>query len=149
MSQYGVDEETGAGTRRPLVICGPGRTKQSEAAACDINLIMAQYRRTGFVSHVRKGTPMFADVSDVSSYQEAIANLRAAEAYFMTLPARVRETFDHNAGKFIDFMADPETTDQLLEERGLIVLEKPKADPSSSSSSDDGAGGDGDGGDGS
>ena len=84
MSQYGVDEATGAGTRRPLVICGEGRTKQSEAAACDINQIMAQYTRTGFVTHVRQGVPTFADISEVPDYRTALDHMRRAHEYFMT-----------------------------------------------------------------
>lgn len=146
MSQYGVNVETGEGTRRPLILCGPGKTKQSEAEACDINLIMAAYRRTGFVTHVRKGLPEFGDVSMVSDYQTVVEHLRNAEMYFMTLPAKVRETFDHATARFLDFLADPETTPELLEERGLIVLEKPRQPASEPSPVEEEEEGGGDGG---
>lgn len=125
------------GNARPVIICGPGKTKQSEADACDINLIMAQYTRTGFVSHVRAGVPTFADVSAVPDYRTAIDNLRRAEEYFLTLPAKVRATFDHNVAAFLDYVSDPSTTEESIRERGLAVLEVKEKPPAAEPPADD------------
>ncbi len=117
MSMYGE------GTARPVLDCGPGRTKQSFKDDCDINIIVEKHARTGLISHLAKGVPQFADVSELPDYQTAIQQIRDAQDYFMGLPAAVRAEFKNDAGQFIDFMSQ-DASEEKLEELGLIAIDK-------------------------
>lgn len=114
------------GEPRKRVTCGPGRTKQSMKAECDINNILARYKKTGFLSHVAQGVPVFADVSEVADYRTAIANVRDAQKWFGGMPANVRARFDHDVANFMDFMLDPANKEEAIR-LGLAQAEKKPA----------------------
>lgn len=96
MSMYGK------ATRRPVVVCGPGRTVQSHKDACDVNNIMRRYARDGFLAHVSRGVPTFGDWSEVGDFRQAIELVRSGTDFFSKLPAKVRAKFDNDAARFID-----------------------------------------------
>lgn len=114
MSMYGVVDHTIACTTK-------GRAKQSMKAECDINVIMARYVETGLMSHLAAGVPSFPDVGDLPDYRGAIENMRAAEKYFMGLPAEVRASFDHDAGAFMDYLQSG-ASEKELRELSLKIL---------------------------
>lgn len=116
MSMYG------RGVRRPVVVCGPGRTKQEFKDECDVNNIIRRYTRDGFLAHVAQGVPRFLDVSEVGDFRQAIDQVRAATAFFEGLPAKVRAKFKNDPTKFID-EAGQMTRDELRE-LGLAELRK-------------------------
>lgn len=67
-------------------------TVQSEKSQCDINLIIARYKKTGVIDHVKRDSPLYADC------EEAISALRRAEDLveqthdaFWSLPSDVRD----------------------------------------------------------
>lgn len=100
------------------------RTRQEFAADCDINTLMAQYERTGVVSHVNPREPMFVDLSTIPyDLQDALAIFASAEASFMSLPAQARASFDNDAMKFVEFAEKPENLPKLRE-WGLAPPEK-------------------------
>lgn len=107
MSMYGNH------TRRPVVVCGPGRTKQAMKDECDVNLIVARYVRDGLVTHLAKGQPRYLDVSEVGDYRSAIEQVRAVEDFFDALPAKVRAYFQNDPAAFLDTMSDPAKAVQL------------------------------------
>lgn len=78
-----------------------GRTKQSMKDSCDIQAIVRRFEKTGLMDHVSRAMPQFLDVSEVSDYKSALDQVRTAEAYFMGLPAKVREVFDNDAVQFL------------------------------------------------
>ncbi len=113
MSMYGVTD-----TR---ITCGKGRAKQSMKDECNINLIMAQYTKTGFISHLAKGVPSFVDVSTLTDYRSAIEHVRSVEEYFSDLPAVVRTRFDNDAVTFMEYL-DSGASEEDLRDLGLEVL---------------------------
>lgn len=96
---------------------GPGLAKQSAKDECDVNLILDRFRRTGAVDHLARGTPVFADVSEVGDYRTALENARAAEKYFAGLPAKVRAEFGNDAVRYLEALQDPEAGERL---RGIV-----------------------------
>lgn len=104
---------------------GPGRTKQSMKDECDINNIVARYKKTGMLSHVAKHEGRYADVSEITDFRDAIDRVRSASEFFMGLPAKVRSHFDNDPAAFLDAVQDPSRRGEL-EELGLVkVVEKP------------------------
>lgn len=103
--------------RYALEFTEPSLTKQSMAAECDINVIMAKYQRTGVVPQLVNG--VYEDVSNVTSYHDAMQTILDAQDMFMQLPAVVRKAFDNDPAMLLAAVEDPESHD-MLRELGLL-----------------------------
>lgn len=99
-------------------------TKQSFKDECDINTIVRKYSQTGVLTHVRTTRPMFGDFTKVSSYQEALNAVMAAQDSFMTLDPKIRARFGNDPQQFLDFIDDPSNLDEARR-LGLVPPEKP------------------------
>ncbi len=119
MSMYGVVYEG-------LDVGSKSRTKQSGKEECDINNIVATYVRTGLATHLAAGVPQFLDVSEVGDYRTALENVRAADKYFLGLPAAVRAEFQNDPALFIEALQDPNAAERIRE-IGIEVLGDPRA----------------------
>lgn len=112
----------------PKVQVGPfpeSRTRQSEAAAADINTIVARYDKTGVLPQsAREG--LFIDVSEMPDYRTSLHFIQKADDMFMQLPAHIRTKFDNDAATFLDWTSDPENRDEMIE---LGMLPKPEVLP--------------------
>lgn len=85
----------------------PSMTKQSDAAACDINKIMAKYEKSGLLMHLNQNEPFYGDVSNVPDYQAALAVVQKSEEMFMSLPGDIRARFENDPAKYLAFVSDP------------------------------------------
>jgi len=112
----------GSGTPRPVVRCGPSRARPEFAKECDINNIVARYKRDGFISHLARGVPSFVDVSEVGDFRTAMTQVRAAGEFFEGLPAVVRAKFGNDVARFVDEAGS--LTRAELRELGLAELRK-------------------------
>lgn len=78
------------------------RTKSEFADECDINKIMARYKRTGVLPEfAQKAAARFGDFSQVPTFTEMQEKIIAANELFLALPAAVRKQFDNDPGQFI------------------------------------------------
>lgn len=95
------------------------RTKQEFKSECDINNIMARYRKTGVLGEpARLAAARFGDFSQVPTFMEMQEKISAAYELFAALPAAVRKQFDNDPGQFIDASETPEGRD-LMKKLGL------------------------------
>ena len=101
------------------------RTQQQFRDKVNINSIMAKYRKTGLIDHVRKNPGVYSDMTKVVSYQEALNTVISAQATFDTLPANVRARFQNDPHQLIEFLKDSKND----EEAGKLGLIIPKAPP--------------------
>lgn len=90
------------------------RTSQEFAEEADINNIMARYIKTGTI-------PVFVDRMSIEgdqhsmSFHEMMNVVATANSSFMQLPSAIREFFDNDASKFVDFASDKANAAQLRE----------------------------------
>lgn len=106
--------------------CGPGRTKQSFAKACDINTIMARARQGGIVPG-RAGQPMYGDFSKMpTDYQECLQTVINADEAFMQLPAAIRAKFANDPAFLVDWLNDPVNAQEAV---SLGLMPAPVATP--------------------
>jgi phage internal scaffolding protein len=97
---------------------GPSMTKTDQAKHVDVNNIIRRYARTGVIDHLRKAEGVYADVSDVGSYQEAMQTVLEARQSFEELPSGLRAHFGNDPAAFVDWAssATPEDRDALYAE---------------------------------
>lgn len=103
------------GEVRTRVETGPGMAKQSMKEECDINVIVSRFDRTGALSHVAKGVPSFADVSEVTDYRSVLEFGRSADEYFAGLPAKVRARFGNDVARYVEALMSPDAASELAE----------------------------------
>lgn len=95
---------------------GPSLTRQEFADECDINVLMAQYEKTGVINHFSNGTPQYMDITEMpDDLMGSLRVMKEAETAFMRLNAQVRKEFDNDPIQFVDFATDPNNLDQLRE----------------------------------
>jgi len=94
------------------------RTKQAFKDECDINKIVARYKKQTGIDLAQQFAPFtggeFGDFSDVVDYHTAMDRIIQAEANFEALPAILRKRFGNDPGHFVDFMTNPENADEIV-----------------------------------
>lgn len=102
-SKLVVDQDPGEGSG----------AKQSFAAECDINNIMAKYQRTGVLEWLNKHEGRYGDAVGMD-YAQAMATVAAAESMFEDLPSSMRQRFENDAGKFVQYLDDPRNDEEAI-----------------------------------
>lgn len=92
-----------------------GRTKQAFKDQCDINKMLKSAQKTGSIAHLQKYPELvygeFSGVDLLGAYEQ----LERANQIFADLPSEVRNEFDNNAIKFVEFAGNPENNSRLAE----------------------------------
>lgn len=94
-------------------------TKQSFRDESDINKIVASFMKTG-VLPTRGGQPFYGDVSDIGDYQSCMNKVIEAQELFAQMDASIRERFDNDPGKMLDFLENPGNLDEAVK-LGMVV----------------------------
>lgn len=92
-------------TRQSFKVEGPSMTKQSMAKDCDVNEIVKRFDRTGLITHLQQSEGVFADVSELGSYQDAIMTVREAQESFLSLPSGLRSHFGNDPASYVQWAA--------------------------------------------
>ena len=93
----------------------PVLTKQADASAADINLIVRKWQNNGVIpTYLNEGIAQFADVSEMPDYRGALDLVARANALFQDLPAVVRSEFNNDPAFFLDFCQDPRNGEELV-----------------------------------
>lgn len=88
-----------------LVTTLPSLAQQQFKDECDINNIAKNFGLTGQLPRPVY-LPTFDDFSEVTDFQSALHAIQRAEASFLAMPSHVRERFDNNSQKFLEFTSD-------------------------------------------
>ena len=100
------------------------RTKQSFKEECDINTIMARYRKNGILPEMIKNQPSYGDFSQSSDYLEAMQIVAFANEQFAALDAKTRNRFNNDPAEFLKFTEDPESKAEMVK-MGLATIKTP------------------------
>lgn len=102
------------------------------AEAVDINLLMKKWDPSGrqFNNAIAQGLTTTAgmhydDFTDSKTLQQALEISIHAEEQFAMLPAELRNRFENQPGRFLDFVNDPKT----LEEQYKLGIRAKKVEP--------------------
>jgi len=119
--------------RRTIIDCSePKLTDQSHKNMCDINLIIAQYQKTGLFQHISKIQPQYKDNTTNPTLEASFNFVNQALNLFNQLPPTIRKLMDNNPANMDSFISNPENAD-ILKKHGLLVEKpqvlKPNTDP--------------------
>jgi len=103
----------------------PKITDQSYKSMCDVNNIMANYAKTGMLSHTTTIQPSYIDNTLIPSLEHAHDIVNAATRAFYELPPTIRKLMDNNPQNLENFVQDPENY-QMLEKHGILIQRQPK-----------------------
>lgn len=90
----------------------PSLAQQQFKDECDINTIAKNFGLTGQLP-TPVYLPTFDDFSEVSDFQSALHAIQRAEASFLAMPSAVRERFNNNSQKFLEFTSDARNAAEL------------------------------------
>lgn len=104
---------------------GESLTVQSHSEDADINVIVKRFGLTGTMP-VNHRVPEYGDYSQVGSYADALAVVRAADSHFMEMPAEVRSRFQNSPQIFLDFCNDPANMQEMVKLGLAVAREVPR-----------------------
>nr|QJB19452.1 MAG: internal scaffolding protein [Microvirus sp.] len=96
-----------------------GVTKQADLKDCDINAIFKRFEKTGQLPDMIVRDGHYGDYSNVPDYQEALNIVSHANEQFLNLDADLRNRFDNDPAKFLEFATDPKNIEEM-EKLGLL-----------------------------
>lgn len=97
-----------------------GMTDPSHRDDCDINSILKRYELSGLSPLDTAGVPTYGDFTAANDYHAALNAVKEADAAFMTLPARIRDEFNHDPAELIAALEDPSQVERLVN-AGILV----------------------------
>lgn len=116
-SPYNYDAKA-ASIDSSLKCLDPSRTIQEQKDEADINNIVRRFGLTGELpKNIR--IPQYGDFTGITSYQDALNQVIAADEAFMKLPAEIRAKFQNDPEQFVEFCLDEKNRSQLAE-MGLL-----------------------------
>lgn len=101
----------------------PSRTQQHFEEETNVNSVIKKYQRTGMITHVRQGQPMYGDFTQYGDFKTQLDSVRSAFDLFSSLPAHVRKKFSNNPENLIQFLADSNNDEEAIK---LGLKERPK-----------------------
>ena len=111
----GVSFRTAYGQKmRVAIATGDGLTEQNHKDETDINQIVRKYNKTGLIDHLNQFEKQYGDMTGYD-YQDAMNTVAAANTMFEGLPSVIRNQFDNDPAKFINFVDDEANADKLVE----------------------------------
>lgn len=107
------------------VIEEPSLTRQSETQNCNIHCILDKFRKTGLLPQ-RTVSPLRGAIPDVDSFHSAMNIMTEAQQMFEAMPSDLRQEFDNDPAKFIDFCGKEENKEKMIE---LGLMDAPEPEP--------------------
>ncbi len=107
--------------RKPVLInCSePKITDQSYKKQCDINRIVALYKKTGMLPSFQQKHGQYLDTSETPTLMEAFERTQHALEAFQDLPAIVRKAIDNDPLKLAEFVSDSKNK-EFLQKHGVL-----------------------------
>lgn len=121
LTQYNITDPIKHSNESGLACKDKTLAQQQFKDECDINVLFGRYLETGEMPQVLNGLT-YGNFEGVFDFQTAMNAVRTAEGLFSQLPARIKNRFDNDPQKLLEFLADPDNR----EEAQFLKLIEPK-----------------------
>ena len=91
---------------------GEGLTEQSHKEETDMNYILREYTKHGYIKHSKENQGRYDDIT-VQDFQEAMFIVKESERMFSELPANIRKRFEQDPKKFLAFVQDKNNIQEM------------------------------------
>lgn len=129
-----IQKPTVTRKRLQFFTSGPSMVQQQFQEEANINHIVAFHRKHGFYPNINTAAMVFEDLPGDIDYQEAMRIVMEANESFQKLGARIREKFDNDPAKFLDFATNNENHHEMVE---MGLLNAPQEQQNKTSDDDD------------
>lgn len=129
-SPYNYDVEA-ASLDSGLKCEDPSLTQQQFLEEVDINTLVERFGLNGEMP-MNPVMPTYGDFSEIGDFQSAMNAVLAAEAQFMTLPAKVRSRFDNSPQRLLEFLGDESNRAEAIA-LGLVKEPEPVSEAAKAS----------------
>lgn len=113
----------------------PSRTQKQFQKDCNVNNIMAKFKKTGTITHVRNAqNGVYMDLTNIPDYATALMQIKHAQESFLQIPAHIRAKFNNDPSLLISYLKNPENHPEAIK-HGLLI-QKPKRDEQTPNTND-------------
>lgn len=102
----------------------PSLAQQQFKDDTDLNKLFQKYLETGEMPQVQNGLT-YGNFEGIFDFQTAMNAVRTAQGLFNELPARIKNRFDNDPQKMLEFLHDPENREEA---EFLGLVNKPTTD---------------------
>ena len=119
------------GTKRVRTINTlPTRTQQQFKDQCDVNQIMAKYKKTGSITHIRNAeNGVYMDLAEIPDLLTAKIQLQQAELAFSQMPAKLRHQFQNDPIQLVSYLQDPKNHEEAIHLGLMVKRDEPNSKP--------------------
>ena len=120
--EYDADQ---ASLEGGLQCLDPSLAEQSMAEETDINLLIKRFG-IGYEMPSDLRLPQYGDFTGINDFHTAVNRIAVANENFELLHADIRDRFQNDPGKFVDFAVDPKNKDEMIKMGLLKAREAPR-----------------------
>lgn len=102
------------GSKSGITFKKPSLTQQHFKDDCDINKIIERFTRTGLMPQYPGEEMHYGDYTSSVDYHEAMTIVAQAREQFEALPSAVRDKFDNDPAKMLDFVSKKENIEESV-----------------------------------
>lgn len=106
---------------------GDSATQQQFKDECDVNNILAKYKKTNMLTHINRHQGNFGDWSNVEDYQTSLNKIIRARDAFESLPSELRSKFLNDPKNLIEFINDDKNNDEAIKLGLKVKREQPES----------------------
>lgn len=103
--------------------------EQSHKDKCEINNIIASYQKTGIITHQKNHADEYGFATPYD-FQASMELITKAQSMFDSLPSSLRNRFDNDPAKYLEFVQNKDNLEEMYELGMAIRPEKPQKAPS-------------------
>lgn len=94
---------------------GETLTEQQFKKQVDVNNIIAKFKKTGSITHLRnQASGVYMDLAAQPDYEESLNKVIKAEKAFSEIPAQVRKRFGNDPQQMLSFLANPANQEEAI-----------------------------------
>ena len=86
-------------------VVGKTMTKQNHKDECDVNSILAKFKKTGALTHLNERQAQYGEHTGLD-FKEAMDIITSSQELFDDLPSELRSAFQNDPASFLDYVND-------------------------------------------